>query len=557
MAMAPGVRLWIGLAATVLAGALTVALVTDPLAAPSWIALAGGWSYVLSGLVLWARRPTNRTGPLTVLVGITFFCGLLFAAEQPALQLIGSWVVPIHLAIFTHVLLAFPSGRLMTTRARVLVVATYVDLAVVFHAPLGVTDQAVGATLAQASYAVAAVLFAASSLELALRWRAGSPAWRRSVALVLWPGALTLALLAFSNASFFVGVPVGQPPQWAFRIAFALMPLAFLAVLLRSHLARASVAGLVVELDKSRESGALRAALARTLGDPTLEVAYWLPGEARYVDIDGRPVELPADGDERTATVVERDGRRVAAIVHDRALDDEPDLTRAAGAAAALALDNERLQAELRARLDELSASRARIVRAADQERKRIERNLHDGTQQRLTSVAMALGLAETELRSDPSAARATLRQAKEDLGAALAELRELSQGIHPGTLTTRGLDAAVRDLAYSAPLPVRVTANLNGRLPESVEAGAYYVVAEALANVTKHGRASMADVRLSREPGRLVVSVRDDGVGGADPSRGSGLRGLADRIHALGGALEVSSPAGRGTDLRAVIPCA
>ena len=161
-----------------------------------------------------------------------------------------------------------------------------------------------------------------------------------------------------------------------------------------------------------------------------------MPDERRYVDIDGQLVEVPTADGGRAVTVVERDGRRVAAIIHDESLNEQPELIRAAGAAAALALDNERLQAELRVRLDELSASRARIVRAADLERKRIERNLHDGTQQRLTSIAMALGLAESQLKSDPEAARQNLHQAKTALGAALAELRELSQGIHPAILT-------------------------------------------------------------------------------------------------------------------------
>jgi signal transduction histidine kinase len=201
-------------------------------------------------------------------------------------------------------------------------------------------------------------------------------------------------------------------------------------------------------------------------------------------------------------------------------------------------------------------ASRARIVQAADLERKRIERNLHDATQQRLTSVAIALGIAESKLRSDPQAAGAILDQAKEGLVVALAELRDLSQGIHPGILTERGLGTAVEDLAYSAPIPITVDSDLRGRLPEQVEAGAYYVVAEALANVAKHADASSATVSLSTRNGLLVLAIRDDGVGGADPRRGSGLRGLGDRVQALGGTLEVESRPGNGTVLRAEIPC-
>jgi signal transduction histidine kinase len=224
------------------------------------------------------------------------------------------------------------------------------------------------------------------------------------------------------------------------------------------------------------------------------------------------------------ATLVEREGRRVAAILHDEALSDDPELLRAVSAAAALALENARLQAELRARLDELKAAQGRIVGAADLERKRIERNLHDATQQRLTSVTLALGLADSKLSSDPAAAHTSLAQAKQTLAAALAELRDLSQDIHPNVLTEGGREPALEDLAYTTPLPVRVAADVNGRLPEQVEAGAYYVIAEALTNVAKHACASGAAVTLRRENGHLALLVRDDGVGGADPSRGSGL---------------------------------
>jgi signal transduction histidine kinase len=466
-------------------------------------------------------------------------------------------VRPLHFVVFVYVLLAFPSGRLDSSLARGAVIAAFLDLALLYHAPLVIGDEGVGGTLADASFALAAVLFLASSALLLRRWRAGTEAWRRAVAPVLWPGALTLAALAFFNGSQFFSHPVGPAPMWAFRIAFAAIPFAFLAVLLRIRLARASVAELVVELEKPRAAGALRHALARALGDPSLMLAYWLPGEKRYVDIDGQPIELPRGEREQVATLVERDGARVAAIVHDDALSDEPELLRAVSAAAALALDNERLQAELRARLDELKASRARVVEAADTERKRIERNLHDATQQRLTSVTLALGLAEAKLSSDPDAARRDLALAKQALAVALAELRDLSQGIHPSVLTDGGLAPALEDLVYTAPLPVTITAELSGRLPEQVEATAYYVAAEALTNIAKHAHASAATIKLTGEDGRLLLSVDDDGVGGADPTRGSGLCGLADRIHALGGTFEVASPPGRGTQIRTEIPCA
>jgi signal transduction histidine kinase len=312
----------------------------------------------------------------------------------------------------------------------------------------------------------------------------------------------------------------------------------------------------VVELGRTRVPGQLREALARALHDPSLALAYWLPEQGRYVDSEGQPVELPRDDSASTTTIVERDGRRVAALVHDASLGEDPELVEAVCAAAGLALENERLQAELRAHLDELRASRVRIVEAADAERRRLERDLHDGTQQRLVSVSMALGLAESKLGSDPEGARKILDETRQTLGTTLQELRELSQGIHPGILTERGLGPALQELAYGSPVPIELSVPIEERLPEPVEAAAYYVVAEALTNVAKYASARSVSVRVGSRNGQAVVEVSDDGVGGADPARGSGLRGLADRVEALGGRLTVESPPGEGTRLRAEIPC-
>jgi signal transduction histidine kinase len=551
----------LGLAAIALGGVESAVLVAAPRRSPLsglllWLSLVAAWSFIGSGLVARMRRPENPTGLLMMLVGVVLLAGLLNGAEAPALHTLGAWMRPLHWVVFVYLLLAFPTGRLQSHLARVIVVATFIDLAILSHAPLVIGEDGLGGALEDASWAIGAVIFLAASAVLIQRWSAGTTAWRRTVAPVLWPGALTLAALSYFNVSSYLSRSVGLVPQWAFRIAFVGMPFAFLAVLLRLRLARASVAELVVELDETRATGVLRDALARALGDPSLAVAYWLPDEQRHVDLDGRPVQLPGPGEARMTTVVQRDGRRIAALIHDQALREDPELTRAVSAAAALALDNERLQAELRAHLDELKASRARIVNAADLERRRIQRDLHDGTQQRLTSIAMAIALAESKLSSDPGAALASLHQAKEVLAAALTELRDLSQGIHPGFLTERGLGPALQDLAYTAPLPVTVAADLNGRMPDQVEAAAYYVVAEGLANVAKHAHASTAEVTLVRNIDRLIVRVRDDGIGGADPNRGTGLRGLTDRVQALGGRLRFESSAGQGTEIRATIPC-
>jgi signal transduction histidine kinase len=558
--MGRGVRLSLGLGAVALGGFAVGVPLSEGAETVHFVeaglALVVGLSFVASGLVAWSRRPANRTGPLMVLVGYLWFLGLFEFAQQPALHSLGAWVRPVHIAVFAHLLLAFPSGRLDSRLARALVIAGYVDLAVLENIPLVLPEGETADAITKAALALMVALFAAGLLLLAKRWREASPVWRRSVAPLLFPGAIGYASLILFLLNSLLEQPLGSVPGWLFRIGYAAIPVVFLVGLLQGRLARASVAQLVVELGESRPPGELRDALARALGDPSLSLLYWLPEEERYVDLDGRTVELSEIGSESAATVVERDGRRVGAILHDVALVDDPELIRAVSAAAALALENERLQAALRARLEELRASRARVVEAADLERQRIERNLHDATQQRLTSVAIALGLASSNLAAEPERARRALDQARQGLSVALAELRDLSQGIHPGILTERGLRPALEDLAYSAHFPVRVTAELNGRLPEQVEAGAYYVVAEALANVAKHARASSATVRLWRQDGRLHLSVRDDGVGGADPRRGSGLRGLADRVQSLGGAFAVESTPQGGTEIRAEIPC-
>jgi signal transduction histidine kinase len=251
--------------------------------------------------------------------------------------------------------------------------------------------------------------------------------------------------------------------------------------------------------------------------------------------------------------LVERDGQPLAALIHDPALD--PGLVRAAAAAAGIAIENERLHAEVQAQLEEVRASRQRIVAAGDRERRRVERNLHDGAQQRLATLALSLAMLRDHDGTDPATADA-LAEALAELRQAIDELRELARGIHPAILTEEGLPAAVESLADRSPLPVRIAADFDTRLPEPTETAAYFVVSEALANVAKYAHASRAQVELSRCNGTLRVEVVDDGVGGADPARGSGLRGLADRVSAMRGSFAVETPPGGGTRVLAEIPC-
>jgi signal transduction histidine kinase len=243
-------------------------------------------------------------------------------------------------------------------------------------------------------------------------------------------------------------------------------------------------------------------------------------------------------------------------LVHDAALEDERELLDAVTAAAAIALENGRLHAELRARLEELRGSRARIVDAGQTERKRLERNLHDGAQQRLIALSLELSVLEERLEGDPDA-RTRLDQARREIATSLEELRDVARGIHPAVVTGHGLAVALEQLAARAPVPVRLKVEVAGRLPERLEVAAFYLVSESLANIGKHSHAASATVDVARTNGQVVVEVVDDGIGGADTERGSGLRGLADRVEALEGRLRIWSPKGGGTRLRAEIPCA
>jgi signal transduction histidine kinase len=298
----------------------------------------------------------------------------------------------------------------------------------------------------------------------------------------------------------------------------------------------------------------VREMLAESLGDRSLAVAYWLPDRQIFVDERGSRVELPDPGSGRAWTSVDRGGRRVAAIVHDADLDAGPELVQAAAAGAALALDNEQLKADLRARLEELRASRVRIVDAGDAARRRIERDLHDGAQQQLVALALDLRMLKARVHGDGDAA-ALVERANSKLAAALEELRELARGIHPAILTDRGFAPAVQALTRRMSIPIDCDVWVEARLPAAVEAAAYYVVAESLTNVVKYSEAGKAAVRAWEHDGVVEVEVSDDGIGGADPSAGSGLRGLADRLGAVDGKLSIESPRGAGTKVRATIP--
>ena len=789
--------------------------------------LVAVWAFIGSGLVAWIRRPENGFGVLMTAVGFAWFIGALSVSNASLPYTIGSVFGGLFLAVFVHALLAFPRGYL-ETRIVYLAVGTSYALVTVGALLAGlfddfsqdcaecppnaflVSESDTAVTVINAVLLVIALpVLGAIAWVLVRRWRAAAPPLRRLLLPVYVTASASIALLVVASAVSTVSQRAADVIWWFVLFAFASVPLSFLAGILRTRLARASVGQLVVDLGTAREPKEVRAALRRALGDPTLLLGYWLPDARAYVDVSGQPfdVEAEASPDGRVSTTVEHDGELVAALVHDLSLRDQPELIRAVTAAASLALarersmqalrqsegryralldalpdlmfrlspegrylalkgdpkdlvvapeaivgrtveellppdvarvlldsidealatgrvvtaeyelevggvlrqweartvkdgddavlivrdftdrrkaqaELERLHQELQARhrdlererdfirtvvdmapsvfclvtpegeivrfnrtLEQISGrtdnvlvrglpfwevfvapeerdvvrwefaelsrrgftaeyentwvsrsgeprliawsltpiedefgaprylisgqdvterkrqerelrrSRARLLEAGDVERRRLERNLHDGAQQRLVSLSLALRLAQAQLHRNLGEAERLLASASEELAQALAELRELARGIHPAVLSDRGLSAALESLISRSPLPVEL-ALPEDRLPESIEAAAYYVVSEALANVAKYAEASNVAVSVARLNGNAVVEVKDDGKGGADPTVGSGLRGLADRVEALDGRLVVDSTPGRGTRIRAEIPC-
>jgi signal transduction histidine kinase len=470
-------------------------------------------------------------------------------------------------ALFIHVFLAFPSGRLERRTEHVVVSVAYaaaIGLQLVKMTLggvggenlLGVVTEPSAATTVQDIQLIALAVMALAGVVLLLaRRRDGRRPLRRSVALLVDSFALGLVMTAVLLLAGAFELPAFETIR---RITFGVVgiaPVAFLLGLLDARLARSSIGDLVIELDADPGPAELRDALSRALGDPSLILAYWLPDFECWADLDGRPAELPEPDGSTATTLIDRDGAHLAALTHNPSLRDEPELLDAVAAAAAIALENGRLHVELRARVEELKGSRQRVIDAGQQERRRLERDLHDGAQQRLIALSLELGQLGERFATDPYA-KTRLDQARGEVTRSLEELRDVARGIHPAVVSGHGLAVGLESLAARAAVPVRLAVELDGRIDERIEVAAYYVVCESLANVGKHAHATSATVAVSRMNGELTVEVVDDGVGGADSERGTGLRGLADRVEALGGRLRVWTPRGGGTRVRADIPC-
>ena len=539
--------------------------VSDPAvlaALACWVTLP----YILAGLVAWQRRPDSQLGVLMIAAGFVTYANFFVWSTNDVLHTLGLAAQFLPPVVFIHVFLAFPSGHLADRVDRVVVGAAYAAAALTVPSlVLGVDAPRNVLALVRAPDAALAIqnlqllllagLALAGIAVLARRRRRDGRPLRAAVGWLVDAFALGLLMIAvLLLAGLFTWTAIVEPARLTTFAVVGAAPVVFLAGLLQARLGRAGVAELLVDLGVNPGPAELQNAIMRALRDPSVTLAYWLPEFASFADVDGRQTAIEA-GPGRSATPITRDGARVAMILHDAWLDEEPQLLASVAAAAGLAIENAQLQVDLRARLADVRASRARIVSAGDAERKRLERDLHDGAQQRLVALSLALRRARSGLTESDENLAPSLDDASMLVKEALEELRTLARGIHPAVLTELGLAGALGALAGRSPVPVTIEALPPDRLPQPVEAAAYFVVSEALANVAKHAPGAVARVRATVEAGRLLVEVMDDGPGGAAAAPGSGLQGLDDRVAAVGGHLEIANPPGGGTSIRASIP--
>ena len=540
--------------------------------------LVPGLALIAAALVIWWRRPGNRCWWLLAAAGFAWYVGDFQYVTNRDVTLaafaFGKW----YGLFVAWAVLAFPSGRLQYRHDGVLVGLIGVALGVrslgrlFLHVPpdvagygtenrfLPITDDRWWRALEDTFAWVYSGLIVGVLFSVAHHWARSSRPGRRTLSPALFAGVVLAGAVGYEylvgwnvEVPRAVGVRIFYVVNWAYAAMAAALALGFI----RLRLTRSSVVDLVAELGEGPTPERLGDTLARALGDDSLELFPWSASAGGYVDDEHRPVRLPADARTRAVTLIERQGEPVAALVHDVALREDPGLVNAVVAAVRLTIDNERLASTIEAQLAEVAASRARILAAGDDERRRIERDLHDGSQQRLVAIALALRLAETRLDPDsPPDVRRALTRAVSDLSEAIDEFRALARGIHPAILSESGLAAALQSLVDRCPMTVRLELSLTREPPAAIAATAYFAVSEALTNVVKHANADGVTVRAGTMGDSIRVEVIDDGDGGADDRAGSGLRGIADRVATAGGTLWIRSTAGEGTQVEVELPC-
>ncbi|MGO8959494.1 MAG: sensor histidine kinase [Streptosporangiaceae bacterium] len=539
------------------------------------VTAAVGLAYLAAGFAAWQRWPASRIGLLFFVVGVAWLLPAMVNLANPVAFTIGNLTEPLYGASLAHLALAWPTGRLRSRLERWLVAAEYgwtigVSLAgTMFWNPrfsgctagcpanvlLVDSSRSIWQTIGTLTLPVELVLSGSVLAVIVLHWRHAQGWSRRVLVPLLWISFAVVALLTAQNVTSTFNLPVsGFLLYQVGPLVLLAGPALFIASTVRARTARGAVGAAIIDLEPGAPTGQLRDALARALGDPTLQLAFRLPDGSGYRDTGSQLVDLDKLGAGRGVTPVP--GAHDAVLVHDDGLGSEPQLVRLTAAAADMALEHSRLQQEVQTQLAQVRQSRARIIEAGDAERRRLERDLHDGAQQRLVTLALALGMARNRAAgADPELA-ALIESASKEAREALIELRELAHGIHPAVLTETGLHGAIPALAERAPVATKIMAVPRERFPAAIEATAYFVVSEALANVAKHAGADSAQVAIRQLAGRLIVQVSDDGAGGATAENGSGLRGLADRVASVGGVMRVDSPPGAGTRLEADLPC-
>jgi signal transduction histidine kinase len=533
-----------------------------------------GLSFLGAGIAAWVRWPASRLGLLFTIAGYLYLVPyILTNLANPVAFTLGNLSQGIYTAAVAHLGLAWPAGRLRSRFEGGVVIFDYAQIigfsvaAMMFWNPAfsGCTTGCpanvllVGDGSRSAENAINTIggfvglVVTGIVLTLIVRhWRSARGWSRRAMVPLVWlAGAVGAEQIVTGGA---LNLPL--PSLVSFGLAPLVMlagPVLFVISTVRARTAGGALGAAIVDLEPGASPGRLREALARALGDSTLQLAFRRPDGTGYLDTAGRAVEVDRPDPGRVVARVA--GSEESVLVYDEGLELEPQLVRLTAAAASMALEHSRLQAEVQAQLEQVRASRARIVQAGDAERRRLERDLHDGAQQRLVTLSLALGMARDRAAADPELG-SLIESASKEAREALTELRELARGIHPAVLTETGLAGAIQALVERSPVATTVTAVPGGRFPAAIEATAYFVVSEALTNVAKHAVAGSAEVTICQRPGRLVVAVSDDGAGGARPEEGSGLRGLADRVASVGGVLRVDSPPGCGTRLEADLPC-
>ena len=566
-----GALLLLGVGGVVIA-AVEIALFW-PLEGPVWLYSLfslTGLVYLAAGLAAWWRRPSNHIDAIIVLSGGVWLAAALVNTDVTVLVAVGLILATVPLAVAVWLLHAFPSGRLRSNVSVATVVAAFV-VTLGLRAPqylfapvssgdvLSIADRPDLVTLGLYLQRIAGgAVMLVTAVVLFARLRQSAPQQRRVLAPLYAYGIVAVLVVPLGpliepvfNLSF-LGVTAGQ------LVLLAGVPVSFVLAMLRGGFART---GEVEELGAwlggtASERMPLVNALRRTLGDETLVVVYWAPERRRFVDALGQSISLPMPGDTGRGIVeITLGDRLIGALVYDRAMNEDPELVQSAGRVAAIAIDNERLTAELIANQAALRLSRARIVEAGDRERRRIAQNLHDGIQVEL--VLLAIGAQELRHAGSAADLDVAATQLRNGIDDAANHLRELVHAVMPAGLIERGLTAAVEDLVDRMPLPTNlVVVDVEEPLSPTVGSTAYFVVAEALANAVKHAGATTLSVRLERTESQLLIEVADDGVGGAASGAGTGLRGLLDRVDVLGGQLAIDSPLGHGTRLVAELPC-